>query len=72
MFVPPLLSVVPSDVLDMTTNLALLFVGMAMVLGLCVLGLVIATLVQDPWWKKRTKKKAPYPLAPAFQFPKVA
>jgi len=69
MFVQPFLSAVPSGVLDMTTTFALLFGGMAVVLGLCVFGLVAATRLQDIWWEQSTDKKAPYRLAPAFQFP---
>jgi len=53
----PLLSVVPSGVLDMTADFAPLLVGMVVGLGLCVLGLVFAIGVHDTWWAQRKAKK---------------
>ncbi|HEV8714341.1 MAG TPA: hypothetical protein VGX03_16130 [Candidatus Binatia bacterium] len=53
---PPLLSVVPSGVLDMTADFAPLFVGLVVGLGLCVLGLVFAIGIHDTWWAPRKVK----------------
>ena len=73
MFVhPPLLSAVPSGVLDMTAGFAPLFVGMVLGLGLCVLGLAFAIGVYDTWWEKRKEKKAPPQPVPVPHFPNAA
>jgi hypothetical protein len=53
----PLLSAIPSGVLDMTADFAPLFVGMVVGLGLCVLGLAFAIGVHDTWWTERMAKK---------------
>ena len=57
LFHAPLLSVVPSGVLDMTADFTPLFVGMVVGVGLCVLGLVFTIGVHDTWWTQRTAKK---------------
>jgi len=69
MFAQPLLSAVPSGVLDMTTDFTPLFVGLVVTLGVCVLGLVAAIGVHDTW---QTEKKATHPSAPTPHFPKAA
>jgi hypothetical protein len=58
--------------LDMTADFAPLFVGLVVVLGLCVLGLVFAIGVHDTWWDKRTEKKAPHQPIPAPHYPEAA
>jgi len=68
----PLFSTIPSGVLDMTADFAPLFQGMVIVLGLCVLGLVVATAIHDTWWEKRKTKKAPHQPVPAPHFPEAA
>ena len=50
---PPLLSVLPTAVLDMTTDLTPLFVGLVLVLCFSVLGLAFAIGVYDSWWSQR-------------------
>lgn len=65
----PLLSAVPSGVLDMTADFAPLFVGMVVGLGLCVLGLAFAIGVYDTRWTQRTAKRtaerpSPFPDSP--------
>ncbi len=69
---PLLLSAVPSGVLDMTAGFAPLFVGLVVVLGLCVLGLVAAIGVHDSWWEKRKAKKVTAPQTPWSDLPKAA
>ena len=54
---PPLLAAVPSGVLDMTADFAPLFVGLVVVLGICVLGLAFAIGMHDTWWAPRKAKK---------------
>jgi hypothetical protein len=71
-FTPPLLSVVPSGVLDMTADFTLLFVGMVVGLGLCVLGLVFAIGVHDTWWTQRMAKRPINHPFPAPHLPDAA
>jgi len=72
MFMSPLLSAIPSGVLDMTADFTPLFVGMVVMLGVCVLGLAFAIGVHDTRWAQRTGKKDSAQSAPAPQFPKAA
>ncbi len=58
--------------LDMTADFAPLFVGLVVVLGLCVLALAFAIGVHDTWWEKREGKKAPDQPAPAPHVPEAA
>jgi len=53
----PLLSAVPSGVLDMTADFAPLFVGMVVGIGLCVLALAFTIGVHDTWWTQRKARK---------------
>jgi len=53
----PLLSVVPSGVLDMTADFASLFVGVVVGLGICVLGLAFVNGGHDPWEAKHNAKQ---------------
>jgi len=69
---PPLLSAVPSGVVDMTTDFAPLFVGMVVGLGFCVLGLVVAIGIHDTWWDKGKETKAPDQPVPTPHVPKAA
>ena len=52
----------PAAGLNMTTDLAPLFVGLFVMLGLCVLGLVGALGVQDMWWDQRRNPTVPHPM----------
>jgi len=61
----------PSAVLDLTVDFAPLFFGMMFALGLCILGLVVATAIHDTWWenwqvkkKKLADRSAPVPDIP--------
>jgi len=56
----------------MTADFAPLFVGLVVVLGLCVLALAFAIGVHDTWWEKREGKKAPDQPAPAPHVPEAA
>ncbi|HEV8718590.1 MAG TPA: hypothetical protein VGX03_37955 [Candidatus Binatia bacterium] len=58
---PPLLSAIPSGVLDMTADFAPLFVGLVVGLGICVLGLVFAIGVHDTWEAKCNAKQETVP-----------
>lgn len=69
---PLLLSAVPSGVLDMTADFAPLFVGLVVVLGLCVLGLAFTIGVHDTRWTQRKAKKITAPQAPWPDLPKAA
>src|SRR2546422_11369179 len=56
----------PSAVLDLTADFAPLFFGLVFALGLCILGLAVATAIHDTWWetrqgKKTTDRRAPVP-----------
>jgi hypothetical protein len=68
----PLLSAVPSGMLDMTADFAPLFVGLVVGLGICVLGLTFAIGVHDSWWEKRKEKQAPHQPVPTPHLPKAA
>ncbi len=57
----PLLSVVPSGVLDMTADFAPLFVGMVVAIGLCVLALAFTIGVHDAREANRTAKQVTVP-----------
>jgi hypothetical protein len=72
MFAQPLLSVVPSGVLDMTTDLTPLLVGLVVTLGICVLGLVATIGVHDTRWTQRREQKDSAQPTRAPQFPKAA
>lgn len=50
------LSGVPSGVLDLTADLAPLFSGLVVGLGLCVLALAVVTAIHDTWWAQRKAK----------------
>jgi hypothetical protein len=55
----------PSAVLDLTADFAPLLLGMVFALGLCILGLAVATALHDTWWANRQDKKTkdrPVPL----------
>ena len=68
----PLLAAVPNGVLDMTADFAPLFVGMVVVLGLCVLGLAFAIGVHDTRWTQRTAKQTAERPAPLPDWPEAA
>jgi hypothetical protein len=55
---PSLLSAVPGGVLDMTADLAPLFVGLVVGLGMCVLGLAFAIGIHDTRGTQRKAKTA--------------
>jgi len=67
-----LLYAVPSGVLDMTADFAPLFVGMVVVLGVCVLGLACAIGVHDTRGTQRTEQKDAAQPAAVLQFPEAA
>ena len=60
---------VPSNVLDMTADLAPLFVGLVVVLGLSVLGIVGAIAFHD---LRTAQPKAEKATTPPAHFPKAA
>ena len=62
----------PATGLDMTADFAPLFVGLVVVLGLCVLGLVLAIGIHDTWWDKRKEKRTPHQPVPAPDVPEAA
>ena len=72
MFMSPLLSAIPSGVLDMTADFAPLYVGMVIVLGVCVLGLAFAIGGHDTRWTQRPGKKDSAQPAPVPRFPEAA
>ena len=72
MFAQPLLSVLPSGVLDMTADFAPFFVGMVVMLGVCVLGLAFAIGVHDTRWTRRTEQKDAAQPAVVPRFPVAA
>ena len=47
----------PSAILDLTADFAPLFISVSIILGLCVLGLAVATAIHDAWWENRQVKK---------------
>jgi len=53
----------------MTADFAPLFVGMVVVLGLCVLGLAFTIGIHDTWWVRR---KAETPIVTPASLPKAA
>ena len=53
---PPLLAAIPSGGLDMTADFVPLFMVWVIV-GLCVLGLTVATAIHDTRTAKRTTKQ---------------
>jgi hypothetical protein len=55
--------------LDMTADFAPLFFGLWVVLGLCVLGLAVATAIHDTREARRNAQQATEPSPP---FPKAA
>lgn len=57
----PLLAAVPSGVLDMTADFASLFVGLVVVMGLCVLALAFTTGVHDTREAQHTAKQVTLP-----------
>jgi len=61
----PLLSAVPSGILDMTADFAPLFVGMVVGIGFCILALAFTIGVHDTWEAKRNAKHATEP-QPSF------
>ncbi len=65
----PLLSAVPSGVVDMTADFAPLFVGMVVGIGLCILALAFTIGVHDTWDAKRAAKQV---TAPEPSLPKAA
>ncbi len=58
--------------IDMTADFAPLFIGMWLLLGLCVLGLVVITAIHDTWWVKRKAEKATVRPASSPDLPKAA
>ena len=62
----------PSAVLDVTATFAPLFFGLVFALGLCVLGLAIATAIHDTWWEKRQGQKTKDRSAPVPDLPNAA
>jgi len=74
MVVPPLFGVpsITAAGLDMTADFAPLFVGLVVVLGICVLGLVVAISVQDMWLDKRKERNPPHQPVPGPHFPEAA
>ena len=67
-----LFSTVPSSVLDMTADFAPLFVGMVVVLGVCVLGLAFAIGVHDTRWTRRPEQTDSAQPSAVPQFPEAA
>ena len=61
-----------SSGLDMTADFAPLFIGLWVILGLCILGLAVATALQDNWWAQRKTKPTTDRPAPLPDLPKVA
>jgi hypothetical protein len=76
MFVPTLsLSGFPNGAasgLDMTADFAPLFIGLWVILGLCVLGLTVLTAVYDTWWEPRKAKQPTAAVVPVPDLPKAA
>jgi len=64
----PLLSALPSGVLDMTTDFAPLFMGLVVGVGICILGLAFAIGVHDRWWDKRQEQPVVQQPVPAPHF----
>ena len=62
----------PSAVLDLTATFAPLFFSMAVALGLCILGLAVATAIHDTWWEKRQGQKTKDRSAPVPDLPNAA
>ena len=62
----------PSAVLDLTATFAPLFFSMAVALGLCILGLAVATAIHDTWWEKRQGQKTTDRPAPVPDVPDAA
>ncbi len=58
--------------LDMTADFAPLFVGLVVVLGVCVLGLAFTIGVHDTRWTQRKAKKVTAPQTPWPDLPKAA
>ena len=50
---PPVLSAVPTGVVDMTYDFAPLFFGLVVGLCLCVLAFAFAIGMHDTWWPQR-------------------
>ncbi|HKA53758.1 MAG TPA: hypothetical protein VKJ47_08855 [Candidatus Binatia bacterium] len=66
------LPVGPAAVLDLTADFAPLLVGLWVVLGLCVLGLVVAIATHDTREESRRVKKTPDHPAPVPDLPDAA
>ena len=62
----------PSAVLDLTATFAPLFFGLVFALGLCILGLAVATAIHDTWWEKRQGQKTTDRPAPVPDVPDAA
>jgi hypothetical protein len=58
--------------LDMTADFAPLFVGLVVVLGLCVLGIVAAIGFHDTWREARKAKYVPTQPTPTPHMPEAA
>ncbi|MCS6925644.1 MAG: hypothetical protein NZ578_07060 [Candidatus Binatia bacterium] len=75
MFHAPPLSGFPNGApsgMDMTADFAPLFIGMWLIVGLCVLGLAVATAIHDTWWLQRQAKKTAERPAPPPDLPEAA
>jgi hypothetical protein len=76
MFVPALslfgLPEGPSAVLDLISDFAPLFFGIVCVLGLCILGLVVAAAIHHTWWENRQDKKTKDRPVPVPDLPDAA
>ena len=62
----------PSAVLDLTADFAPLLIGLWMMLGLSVLGLVVAIASHDTRWESRQDRETPDYPAPVPRLPDAA
>ena len=67
----PLLSVLPTAVLDMTTDFTPLFVGLVIGLCFCVLALAFAIGVYDSWWSQHKARNSPAYAKPLPRLPEL-
>jgi hypothetical protein len=58
--------------MDITADFAPLFIGMWLILGLCVVGLAVAITIHDTRWGPREAKKTQASPAPVPDLPHAA
>ena len=68
----PLLSVLPTAVLDMTSDFTPLFVGLVIGLCFCVLAFAFVTGGYDSWWSQRRAQNSAAPAEPLPTLPDAA